>query len=116
MKLLIPLIGIIFLSCIWGIIGLSQVYADPTFRIAVTGDISCSSNGQNTVNQIINQNPSLVLWLGDLSYVDSDVDCFISETSQLASKDEAIVGNHDDSEDGTSSARAQLINYFGIRI
>ena len=114
MKLLIPLIGIIFLSCIWGTIGLSQVYADPTFRIAVTGDISCSSNGQNTVNQIINQNPSLVLWLGDLSYVDSDVDCFISETSQLASKDEAIVGNHDDSEDGTSSARAQLINYFGI--
>ena len=104
-----------FLACLWGtIIGSSEVYADPIFRIAVTGDISCSSNGQNTVNQIINQNPSLVLWLGDLSYVDSDVNCFISETSQLASKDEAIVGNHDDSEDGTSSARTQLINYFGI--
>ena len=87
------------------IISSSEVYADPSFRIAVTGDISCSSNGQNTVNQIINQNPSLVLWLGDLSYVDSDVNCFISQTSQLASKDEAIVGNHDDSEDGTSAAR-----------
>ena len=84
------------------------------FRIAVTGDISCSSNGQNTVNQIINQNPSLVLWLGDLSYVDSDINCFISQTSQLASKDEAVVGNHDDSEDGTSAARTQLINHFGI--
>ena len=96
------------------IISSSEVYADPTFRIAVTGDISCSSNGQNTVNQIINQNPSLVLWLGDLSYVDSDVNCFISQTSQLASKDEAIVGNHDDSEDGTSAARTQLINHFGI--
>jgi hypothetical protein len=66
------------------------------------------------VNQIIKQNPSLVLWLGDLSYVDSDVNCFISETSQLASKDEAIIGNHDDSEDGTSAARTQLINHFGI--
>ena len=92
----------------------SNVHADPVFRVAVTGDISCSSNGQNTVNQIISQNPSLVLWLGDLSYVDSDVNCFISETSQLASKDEAIVGNHDDSEDGTSAARTQLINHFGI--
>ena len=39
------------------IISSSEVYADPTFRIAVTGDISCSSNGQNTVNQIIDQNP-----------------------------------------------------------
>ena len=66
----------------------SEVYADPTFRITITGDISCSSNGQNTVNQINNHNPSLVLWLGDLSYVDSDVNCFISQTSQLASKDE----------------------------
>jgi predicted secreted protein/predicted phosphodiesterase len=84
------------------------------FRIAITGDISCSSNGKNTVNQIANQNPSLVLWLGDLSYVDSDVNCFISQTSQLASKDEAIIGNHDDSEDGSSAARAQLINHFGI--
>ena len=84
------------------------------FRIAVTGDISCSSNGQNTVNQIINQNPSSVLWLGDLSYVDSDINCFISQTSQLASKDEVVVGNHDDSQDGTSAARTQLINHFGI--
>ena len=91
-----------------------DVYADPTYRIAVTGDISCSSNGQNTVKQIINQNPTLVLWLGDLSYVDSDVNCFISQTSSLASKDEAIIGNHDDSEDGTSAARTQLINHFGI--
>ena len=102
-------------TCIFvSIMSSSEVYADPTFRIAVTGDISCSSNGQNTVNQIINQNPSLVLWLGDLSYVDSDVNCFISQTSQLASKDEAVVGNHDDSEDGTSAARTQLINHFGI--
>jgi hypothetical protein len=59
---------------------IEDVYADPTYRIAVTGDISCSSNDQNTVKQITNQNPSLVLWLGDLSYVDSDINCFISQT------------------------------------
>ena len=93
---------------------IEDVYADPTYRIAVTGDISCSSNGQNTVKQIISQNPSLVLWLGDLSYVDSDVNCFISQTSQIASKEEAIIGNHDDSEDGSDAARTQLINHFGI--
>ena len=91
-----------------------KVYADPTYRIAVTGDIGCSTSGQNTVNQIKNQNPNLVLWLGDLSYVDSNIDCFISQTSQLASKDEAVIGNHDDSEDGSSAARTQLISYFGL--
>jgi len=91
-----------------------QVYADLTYRIAATGDISCSSNGLSTVNQIKNQNPDLVLWLGDLSYVDSNIDCFISQTSQLASKDEAVIGNHDDPEDGTAAARTQVINYFGL--
>jgi Calcineurin-like phosphoesterase len=91
-----------------------QVYADPTYRIAATGDISCSSNAQNTVNQIKNQNPNLVLWLGDLSYNDANIDCFISQTSQLASRDEAVIGNHDDSEDGSSAARTQTINYFGL--
>ena len=92
----------------------SGVYADPMYRIAIAGDISCSSNGQNTVNQIINQNPTLVLWLGDLSYVDSNIDCFISQTSQLASKDEGVIGNHEDNEDGSSAARTQTINHFGM--
>jgi hypothetical protein len=91
-----------------------QVYADPTYRIAATGDIGCSTNGQNTVNQIKNQNPNLVLWLGDLSYVDSNIDCFISQTSQLASKDEAVIGNHEDSEDGSNAARTHVINHFGL--
>jgi len=93
---------------------LIKVFANPTYRIALTGDISCSSNGQNTVNQINNQNPNMVLWLGDLSYNKTSMDCFISQSSQLASKDEAIIGNHDDVESGSSISRAQLINYFGL--
>ena len=102
-------------SLLFVVLGSTQdAHADPTFRIAVTGDISCSSNGQNTVKQITSQNPSLVLWLGDLSYIDSDINCFISQTSQLASKDEAIIGNHDDSQDGSIAARTQLISHFGI--
>ena len=116
LKSLMLIMHIFILSNIlFVVLGSTQdVHADPTFRIAVTGDISCASNGQNTVKQITSQNPSLVLWLGDLSYVDSDVNCFISQTSQLASKDEAIIGNHDDSEDGSIAARTQLINHFGI--
>ena len=112
--MLLSIIVIALAMYLLGMVMSSVVNADPIFRIAVTGDISCSSSGKNTINQITNQNPFLVLWLGDLSYVDSDVNCFISQTSQLASKDEAIIGNHDDSEDGSSAARTQLINHFGI--
>jgi hypothetical protein len=109
------MIMIAFLTFLFSIgINSLELYADPTFRIAATGDIGCSTSAQSTVNQIKNQNPNLVLWLGDLSYVDANIDCFISQTSQLASKDEAIVGNHDDSEDGSSAARTQLINHFGL--
>ena len=35
------------------------------FNIAATGDWSCTPNTKNTVNSIVNNNPELVLGLGD---------------------------------------------------
>ena len=108
--LIMAFLAILFVICINSL----DAYADPTYRIAATGDISCSTSAQSTVKQIKNSNPDLVIWLGDLSYNKSNIDCFISHTSQLASKDQAVIGNHDDPENGTAAARTQVINYFGL--
>ncbi len=116
LKLLsLSLLIMVFLTVLYVIcINSLGAFADPTFRIAATGDISCSTSAQSTVNQIKNKNPDLVIWLGDLSYNKSNIDCFISLTSQLASKDQAVIGNHDDTEDGTAAVRTQVINYFDL--
>ena len=43
------------------------VHAD--FNFAAAGDWGCNVNTNNTVNNILNKNPELVLGLGDYSYI-----------------------------------------------
>ena len=48
----------------------------PNFNIAAVGDWGCNSNTDKTVNSIKNQNPELILGLGDYSY-ESSADCWL---------------------------------------
>ena len=60
----------------------SYVYAaaasilSSNFNFAAAGDWACTSDTTDTVNNILDKNPELVLGLGDYSYEDS-VDCWL---------------------------------------
>src|SRR5918994_4436811 len=46
------------------------------FNFAAAGDWACTSDTTDTVNNIVDKNPELVLGLGDYSYEDS-ADCWL---------------------------------------
>lgn len=98
--------------------------SDPILGIATTGDIKCENPGKKTINKIeeyqANGTVDKVLWLGDLSY-DITQECFFEESNQLPVKDTlAVVGNHDDPEDGAGDTgenrelRKQTLEKYGL--
>lgn len=95
-------------------IGINAQTRDFTL-IAAAGDWSCNSQAQNSFTQVKNSNVDQLLILGDLSY-GSNLDCFtgLIESNGLKAVTKAVIGNHDSSEDGSSSIEAQLKSYFGL--
>jgi glucose/arabinose dehydrogenase/predicted MPP superfamily phosphohydrolase len=65
------------------------------FNIAATGDWSCTHNTKNTVENIINKSPELVLGLGDYAYR-NDAACWLEIIKPIESKMKIVIGNHDD--------------------
>ena len=55
------------------------------FNFAAAGDWGCNSNTVDTVNNIVNKNPELVLGLGDYSYEDT-ADCWLEIITPLDDK------------------------------
>jgi predicted phosphodiesterase len=55
----------------------------------------CTTDTTNTVNNIVNKDPELVLGLGDNSYDDS-ADCWFDIIQPIDSKMKIVIGNHDD--------------------
>ena len=55
------------------------------FNIAATGDWSCTPNTKNTVNSIVNNNPELVLGLGDYAYR-NDAACWLEIIKPIENK------------------------------
>ncbi|MBD0360226.1 MAG: metallophosphoesterase [Nitrososphaeraceae archaeon] len=66
----------------------------PDFNFAAAGDWACESNAEDTMNNIVNKNPELVLALGDLSYEDT-ADCWLEIIAPLYEKTKIALGNHD---------------------
>lgn len=89
------------------------------FNIAAVGDISCGSNGKNTINTISNNKPNLTIFLGDLAYT-KNIKCFFNLTQNLESKSTnpqalAVIGNHDIDEDsGDKNTKKLLIDHYLI--
>jgi predicted phosphodiesterase len=64
------------------------------FTIAAVGDWACNNNTQNTVKNIVENKPELVLALGDLSY-QRDADCWFDIIAPIDNITTVVRGDHD---------------------
>lgn len=64
------------------------------FNFAAAGDWACTSKAKDTVKNIIDHDPELVLALGDLSY-DSGAKCWLKIIKPIAEKTKIVIGNHE---------------------
>ena len=80
------------------------------FNIVAVGDWDCTSETEDTVDNIIKQDPEFVLALGDLSY-NGDADCWLELIEPIAEKTKIVIGNH---EVDSSKLRKDYMNYFGL--
>jgi predicted phosphodiesterase len=80
------------------------------FNFAAAGDWACESDAENTVDNIVNKNPELVLGLGDYSY-DDTADCWLEIIAPLDDKMKIALGNHDVE---TTSLLNQYMDHFNL--
>lgn len=66
------------------------------FNFAAAGDWNCTPDAQNTVNNMIDKDPELVLGLGDYSYKNT-ADCWLQLIDPMDHKMKIVLGNHDHS-------------------
>jgi aldose sugar dehydrogenase len=64
------------------------------FNFAAVGDWGCTHNTQNTINNIIDKSPELVLGLGDYSY-NNYADCWLRLIDPIYDKMKIVLGNHE---------------------
>jgi hypothetical protein len=96
------------------------VYASPSppstatlsnFNFAAAGDWACTSHTTDTVNNIVDKVPELVLGLGDLSYEDT-VDCWLEIVEPIDDNMKIAIGNHE-VEEGEPKL-TQYMEHFGL--
>src|SRR5918993_1360689 len=81
------------------------------FNFVAVGDWDCTGETEDTVENIIDQDPELVLALGDLSY-NGDAGCWLELIEPIGDKTKIAIGNHEmDSDDLTED----YMNYFGLK-
>lgn len=83
----------------------------PDFNFGSAGDWGCNSNTDATVNSIVNQNPELVLGLGDYSY-QSTANCWLNAVNPIDEKMNITIGNHENS--ASSEDLNTYLNHFGM--
>lgn len=64
------------------------------FNFAAVGDWGCTSDTIDTVKNIMDKDPELVLALGDLSY-NSSAKCWLEMIEPIANKTKIAIGNHE---------------------
>jgi hypothetical protein len=80
------------------------------FNFAAAGDWACTSDTTDTVNNILDKNPELVLGLGDYSYEDS-ADCWLDIIQPIDNMMKIAIGNHEIEEE---SILTEYMNRFGL--
>jgi hypothetical protein len=85
--------------------------AEENFNFAAAGDFGCSTNTQNTIENMQSKDPEIVLTLGDHSY-HSTADCWFDMMSPIKDKLMVTLGHHD-VEDGQSKMN-QYMNSFAM--
>jgi hypothetical protein len=84
---------------------------EENFNFAAAGDFGCSTNTQNTIENMQTKEPEIVLALGDLSY-HSTADCWFDMMSPIKDKLMITLGHHD-VEDGQAKMN-QYMNSFAM--
>jgi hypothetical protein len=96
-----------------------SVYASPSststlpgFNFAAVGDWGCTSHTTDTVNNILDKSPELVLGLGDYDqYHGNDADCWLEIVEPIDDKMKIAIGNH---EVEVESKLTQYMEHFGL--
>ena len=86
-----------------------QALAD--FNFAAVGDWGCTSHTIDTVNNILDKKPELVLGLGDYSYNKTTADCWLKTVDPIDEIMKISIGNHDDE---TSSSLREYMSHFNL--
>jgi predicted MPP superfamily phosphohydrolase len=86
-----------------------STYAQEDFNFAAVGDWGCTSDTDDTVDNIRDKNPELVLGLGDYSYRDS-ASCWLEKIESIDSITKISIGNEDLGPDLLD----EYINHFGL--
>jgi hypothetical protein len=81
----------------------------PDFNFAAAGDWGCRDSA-DTINNIVNKNPELVIGLGDNSYEDTP-NCWFEKIAPLDDKMKITIGNHDDE---TTLLLNQYMSHFNL--
>jgi len=81
------------------------------FNIVAVGDWDCTSETEDTVDNIIKQDPEFVLALGDISY-NGKAKCWLELIEPIVEKTKIVIGNH---EVDSSKLRKDYMNYFGLK-
>ncbi len=81
----------------------------PDFNFAAAGDWGCTSHTIDTVNNILDKSPELVLALGDYSYREDPVDCWLEIIQPIDGITKIVLGNHD-----TREEIEEVMNHFDL--
>jgi hypothetical protein len=76
------------------------------FNIVAVGDWDCTGETEDTVDNILAQDPELVLAIGDFSY-SGDADCWFDLIEPIVDKTKIVIGNHEDEDD--------YLDFFGLQ-
>jgi len=80
------------------------------FNFASAGDWGCTSDTIDTVKNIVDKDPELVLALGDLSY-NSTAKCWLDIIEPIADKTKIVIGNH---EVESTKKLKDYMEFFGL--
>jgi hypothetical protein len=85
------------------------------FNFAAAGDWACNSNTTNTVSNIVDKNPKLVLGLGDYYYShyneSRSADCWFKIIKSIEQRIKISIGNH---EDDSPLLLSLFMNHFNL--
>ncbi len=82
----------------------------PGFNFAAAGDWGCTDDTIDTVNNIIDKSPELVLGLGDYPYDEDSADCWFDIIQPIDNMMKIAIGNHD----LMGSILTEITNHFGL--
>jgi Calcineurin-like phosphoesterase len=96
-----------------------SVYASPSststlpgFNFAAAGDWGCEDDTTDTVNNILDKNPELVLGLGDYDqYINNDPECWFEIVEPIDNIMKIAIGNH---EVEVESKLTQYMEHYGL--